>query len=252
MENTKWNSVYLKKRFGGTWYPTEGVVRFSARYLRRRVGIEEYDIKSNVRRILDAGCGNGKHVVFFAEQGFKVYGVDISEEAIKIASAWLSLKRLKATLQVGDITSLPFPDQYFDVIISHGVLDHIAFQDAKKAVREISRTCSKGAYIYITLRSTEDSECGRGKEVGKNTFILERGYEKGLLQHFFNQSEIEQLFRGFKIFDIECHEERFPSVFTVDKAFLQSSTGEKNFIELAKPIRLNMKYSRWHIAAEKD
>jgi len=251
MEDKKWNRVYMKKRFGGTWYPTEGLVRFTARYLRRRVGIKEYDIKRNVRRILDAGCGNGKHVVFLAEQGFEVYGVDISEEAIKIASAWLSLKRLKATLQVGDITSLPYPDEYFDVIISHGVLDHIAFPEAKKAVQEFNRVCSKGAYIYITLRSTEDSEYGRGKEVDKNTFILEKGYEKGLIQHFFDQEEIVHLLRGFKIFDIECHDERFPSVFTVDKAFLQSSTGSKNFIEFAKPVRFNMKYSRWHIAAEK-
>lgn len=69
----KWDDVYSKK-FGGTWYLSEGVIRFSTRYLLRRVGIETYNIKRRIKRILNAGCGNGRHVVFFAEQGLEVYG----------------------------------------------------------------------------------------------------------------------------------------------------------------------------------
>ncbi len=105
--------------------------------------------------------------------------------------------------------------------------------------------------IYITLRSTEDSEFGRGEKVAHNTFVLQEGYEKGIIQHYFDLEEIKELFEGFKVFDIELYEERFPSVFTVDKAFLQSSKGTKNYIDLSKPIDMNLKYSRWYIAAEK-
>lgn len=253
MKEDVWDGVYSKKRFGGTWYPNEGVVRFAARYLKRRVGVEVYDVKRDARRILDAGCGNGRHVIFFAEQGFDVYSIDISKEAIEIAKAWLALakKGLKADLRVGDIEKLPFDDEYFDVVISAEVLDHIPFSKAKKAMEEIRRVLMPNGYIYITLRSTEDSEFGRGKKVDKNTFILQEGYEKGVIQHYFDLEEIKQLFEGFKIFDIELHEERFPDVFTVDKAFLQSFKGAKNIIDLSKPIDMNLKYSRWHIAAEK-
>jgi SAM-dependent methyltransferase len=246
----KWNEVYLKT-FGGMWYPDEGIVRFTARYLKRRLGIDAWDARRKVGRVLDAGCGNGRHVVFLAEQGFDVYGIDISEEAIEIASAWLAKEGLKANLQVGDLRKLPFANDYFDVVISFGVLDHITFPQAKAAFQEIKRACSKGAYLYITLRATEDSECGRGREVDRNTFILQEGYEKGIVQHFFDLGEIEQLLDGFRIFDIECHEERFPDVFTVDKSFLQSSKGEKKFIDLSQRVNLGLKYSRWHIAAEK-
>lgn len=215
------------------------------------MGIDACDVKRKVRRILDAGCGNGRHVVFFAEQGFDVYGIDMSGEAIEIANAWLGKKGLKAHLEVGDIGKLPFDNQYFDLVISHEVLDHIPFSKAQKALREIGRVSSNGAYIYITLRSTEDSEFGRGQEVGKNTFILQEGYEKGIIQHFFDFEEIKELLKGFKVFDIECYEQKFPDVFTVDKAFLQSFKGERKFIDLSKPVNLNLKYSRWHIAAEK-
>jgi 2-polyprenyl-3-methyl-5-hydroxy-6-metoxy-1,4-benzoquinol methylase len=144
-----WDDVYSKKRFGGTWYPNEGVVRFTARYLKRRVGIEVYDVKRDVRRILDVGCGNGRHVVFFAEQGFDVYGMDISKEAIEIANEWLAKKGLKAGLRVGDIEKIPFDDEYFEIVISAEVLDHVPFSKAKKTIQEIRRVLAPND-IYIS------------------------------------------------------------------------------------------------------
>jgi len=248
----KWNKVYSQTVvFGEQWYPSEGVVRFASRYLQRRIGIGIYDKKREVGRILDAGCGNGRHVVFFAEQGLDVWGTDISEEAIGLANAWVAKKGLQAHLEVGDIKKLPFESGYFDVVISYGVLDHVPFSEAKKIMKEIGRVVAENGYIYITLRSTEDSECGRGEKVENNTFVLQEGYEKGIIQHFFDLEEIKELFEGFKIFDIEIHEQKFPDVFTVDKAYSQSSKGVKRYIDLLDPISLGLEYARWHIAVEK-
>lgn len=246
----KWKDVY-SKRFGGTWYPCEGVVRFTARYLRRRVGIESYEVKKGIKKILDAGCGNGRHVAFFAEQGFDVYGIDISREAIEIAKAWLAKKELKADFRVGDIEKLPFDDEFFDVVICCEVLDHVPFSKAKKTMEKIRRTLRLNGYIYITLRSTEDSEFGRGEKVAHNTFVLQEGYERGIIQHYFDLEEIKELFKGFRIFDVELHDRRFPSIYTVDKAFFQSSKGDKRYIDLSKSFDINLKYSRWYITAEK-
>lgn len=246
----KWKSVYTQ-RFGGTWYPNEGVVKFIARYIQRKVGIDTYDVKKGIKKVFDLGCGNGRHVIFLAEQGFEVYGMDISEEAIRIAKAWLARKGLKADLRSGDIERLAFEDNFFDLIIASEVLDHIPFSKAMDVMNEIKRICTPQGYIYITLRSTEDSEFGRGRKVEHNTFRLEEGYEKGIIQHYFDLKEIKELFAGFKIFDIEIHEERFPDIFSIDKAFLQSSKLTKRYIDFSKPIDINLKYSRWHIAAEK-
>jgi SAM-dependent methyltransferase len=247
----KWNAVYSKEKFGEMWYPSEGTIRFAARYLQRRVGIDSYDVKREVRRILDAGCGNGRHVTFFAEQGFNVYGIDTSERAVEIANAWLARNGLKADLRVGDIEKLSFDDRYFDVVISYGVLDHITFSKAKKAVQEFMRVLDDNGYLYISLRSTKSSDYGRGEEVTKNTFVLQEGYEKGLIQHFFDFEEIKELLEGFEIFDIELYEEKFPSIYTVDKSFLQSSRGIKKYINLSNSSNLDLRESRWHITAEK-
>ena len=102
------------------------------------------------------------------------------------------------------------------------------------------------------LRSTEDCEFGRGEEVDHNTFVLADGYEKGIVQHYFDLGEIGVLFAGFKVFDIELHEERFPDSFTVDKAYLQSSGQmKKRYFDLSKHITLAPKYSKWYVSAEK-
>lgn len=67
-----WDKVYSKRNFGEALLPREGVVRFSARYLKRRVGVNSYGIKRRIKRVIDVGCGNGRHVKFFAEEGYSV------------------------------------------------------------------------------------------------------------------------------------------------------------------------------------
>lgn len=236
--------------FGPTWYPGESVVKFTARYLKRRTGIKTWQKKRNVKRILDAGCGNGRHVIFFSEQGFDVYGIDISKDAIRIADEWLNSKCLNAELRVGSLTDLPYENGFFDVIISYGVLDHMSLSDLNKSIREIKRVLKADGYFHLTLRSTEDSEFGRGKELEHNIFRLDGGYAKGTIQHYFDLDEIRRILDGFKILDLILVEEKFPDEYTIDKAFLQSSTDYKKYLDISQINELNLKYSRWHITAE--
>lgn len=246
----EWDDTY--KEFGGIWYPMPGLIKFSARYLKRRTGIEVYKSKNDFTRILDVGCGNGNHVKFFAEQGFDVSGIDISEEAIGIAKAWMNHHKLKAELTAGDAENLPYEDESFDVVVSNGVLDHVSFQKAKNMMKEIRRVMVPGGFVHLRLRSTEDCEFGRGEEVSHHTFVLSEGYEKGIIQHYFDLEEINELLEGFRLFDIELYDERFPNTFTIDKAYLQSSGKlEKKYFDLTKPVSLDTKYSKWYISAEK-
>jgi len=249
MSQKRWDEIYTKT-FGGVWYPDEGLVRFVARFLRRKVGVEAYDDKRPVGRVLDAGCGNGRHLIFFAEQKFDVYGVDISKEGLRVARAWLRKRGLTAYLQASTLTKLPFRPKSFDVVVSCEVLDHMHVRQAIEAMQEFKRVCAKGAYAYVSLRSTADCEYGRGEKTGRNTFVLEEGYEKGLIQHFYDLEDLSELLKGFRILDIESHEKSFPCSFSIDKAFLQSSQGFRGHVDLAN-LEPFLKYSRWHIAAEK-
>jgi len=59
--------------------------------------------KKGVKRILDLGCGSGRHTVYLAKQGFEVYGIDIVPKEIKMTRDWLKKKKLKANLAIGSI-----------------------------------------------------------------------------------------------------------------------------------------------------
>jgi tellurite methyltransferase len=62
-------------------------------------------------RILDAGCGDGRNLVYFCKEGYDVWGVDASPTL----TGW-------DKFQVAQIENLPFPDAHFDVVISSAVL----------------------------------------------------------------------------------------------------------------------------------
>ena len=59
--------------------------------------------KRNVKKVLDLGSGSGRHTIYLAQQGFDVYGIDISEEGIKKTNNYLIEKGLRAHLEIDDI-----------------------------------------------------------------------------------------------------------------------------------------------------
>ena len=223
--DSNWDQVY-SQRFMTMWYPHEDIIRFCARLIQKQLTHDRYEVKRKVERVLDLGCGNGRHAMYFARQGFKASGIDVSEQAIEWAKDWARRERLEIDFRVGDIANLPFADQTFDVVVSHGVLDHVPMDVARRAAVEVQRVLRPQGLFYCDLRSTDDYEYGVGEPAGKNTFVVTEGYERGLVQHFFSQAETEELFDGlFRILYSEITENRLGPDF-------------------------QRKYSRWVFAAE--
>ncbi|MDT8317447.1 MAG: class I SAM-dependent methyltransferase [bacterium] len=105
------------------------------------------------KRILNLGCGTGKHDILLAEKGYHVTGVDMSEEMLSEAKARLSSqdsRNLQVNFFQGDIRSLEMEEQ-FDVVISlFHVMSYqttnedlnLAFISAKKHL------CKNGFFIF--------------------------------------------------------------------------------------------------------
>lgn len=220
-----WDQVYGQK-YMTMWYPNEDIIRFCASLIQKRLTLDRYDVKRRVERVLDLGCGNGRHAMYFARQGIEAFGIDISDQAIAWAGEWAQSEGLNVDFRVGDIASLPYEDGTFDAVVTHGVLDHVPMTTAMKAVREVHRVLKPNGLFYCDLRSAEDFEFGIGSQVAKNEFIVADGYEKDLVQHFFNEDEIKTLVDGlFRIIYSEIHENRLGPDF-------------------------KRKYSRWVLATE--
>src|SRR6476620_8179785 len=206
--NQRWDEVYGEK-FMTMWYPHEDIVRFTARLIKKRLTYDDYEIHRNLKTALDLGCGNGRHAIYFAREGFNASGVDVSPRAIKWASDWARRENLDIDFRVGDITELPYPDKTFDVVVSHGVLDHVRAETARLSAAEVRRVISPNGLFYCDLRSTDDFEYGVGEETAPNTFVVSHGFEEGLVQHFFNKAEIDALFDGlFRIIYSEISESK--------------------------------------------
>lgn len=109
------------------------------RYLPLLVGFDSY----RDRRLLEVGCGIGTDLVRFARGGAIVTGVDLSETAIDLARKNFQLGGVPALdLRVANAEALPYPDESFDVVYGHGVIQYTA--DPTRLVRECHRVLRPG------------------------------------------------------------------------------------------------------------
>lgn len=174
--------------------------------------------KHNVKKILDLGCGSGRHTVYFAKRGFDVFGIDIAKEGISITRSWLKKENLKANLKIGNIyDKLPYPNDFFDAVVSTGVINHNKIQNIRKTIKEIERVLKPNGLIFITVRKNRKfkKRCPKStiilrfgkqkircKVIGPRTCVPMEGGEKGLIHYIFNKESLRKEFKNFKIYDI--------------------------------------------------
>jgi SAM-dependent methyltransferase len=100
--------------------------------------------------ILDAGCGTGLTMLRIAKQhpGCKVYGLDLSPKMIEVARNDAVERGLDVDLRVGSITGLPYPDEFFDVVLTNIMFHHLDLAEKRQAVAEIARVLRPaGRYV---------------------------------------------------------------------------------------------------------
>ncbi len=194
------------------WYPQQAIVQFAARFLKKRLDLDNYEIKKKVRRVLDLGCGNGSGVFFFVREGYETYGIDISSSAIKLGKNFLKRENLKADLKMGDANSLPYKDNFFDVVVSYGVLDHMERKKADQVMSEINRVLKTGGLCFLSLISKKHHTYGAGLKFEGDSYILQEGYETGLIQHFFDIADIKKLVAGWQLVELRHNYEDFINI----------------------------------------
>src|SRR5215204_93344 len=114
-------------------------------YLPRLVDFTSYRGK----KFLEVGCGAGIDLVRFTRAGAIVTGIDLSTTAIDLARKNIEQNRLSANLHVMNGESMQFPDNSFDVVYAHGVLQYTA--DVEKMVAEIHRVVKPGGEVIVMV-----------------------------------------------------------------------------------------------------
>ncbi len=131
-------------------------------------------------RILDAGCGTGRNLYWFARNGFSsLYGIDQNADRIKKVATDLSFKDVK--FSIGKLEKLPYGDDFFDAIVCNAVLH---FAESKEhffeMVSELWRVLKNQGIIFIRMTNILGLE-SLVRDVGNGNYLLPDGTKRFLL-----------------------------------------------------------------------
>lgn len=155
-------------------------------------------------RVLDLGCGEGRHTFLFARTGFETYGLDYLPIAVQKAQGQAQAQELKTgyTFIVGDAFLPPFKPQSFDVLIDSGFFHHVKQSDWKVYCHHVTALLKDESYFQLSVFSTR-FQYYPGAKRSRNWVI-----HQGCYDHFFQQSDFQPIFGEW--FDIlELEEEHF-------------------------------------------
>jgi len=124
-------------------------------------------------RIVDAGCGSGRNLVYLLQEGYEVFGVDQDPRAIAALP--------KGNFRVEAIEDMSFPDAFADVVISSAVL-HFARHDDHflGMLRGTWRVLKPGGLFFCRLASSIGIE-NQITNISGRRFLLPDGSERYLV-----------------------------------------------------------------------
>lgn len=122
-------------------------------------------------KLLDVGCGNGHFLATMRGLGWEVAGVEPDKQAAKVARERFGLSVHEGLLEEGS-----FPDDTFDAITMHHVVEHLP--DPINTLRECGRILKKSGRLVVAVPNIESlghrlyREAWRGLEVPRHLFLF--------------------------------------------------------------------------------
>ena len=161
------------------------------------------------KRVLDLGCGVGRHALLFAEHGFSVEAIDGAEAGLDFLRREAAARGLQVSVRQGNADLLPFADASFDYVLSWNVIFHGTLGDVGRRLAEIWRVLKPGALYQGTMLSQRDAQFGHGAAVAPDTFI--RGAEPKAHAHYYcDLAGLTALLAGFDLLSLTQEEQRRP------------------------------------------
>jgi ubiquinone/menaquinone biosynthesis C-methylase UbiE len=107
-------------------------------------------INFNDKKTLEIGLGLGADSEQIIKRGAQWSGLDLTQESVDRVKTRLELRNLTyEDIKKGSVTALPYPDNHFDIVFSHGVLHHVP--DVLRAQQEIARALKPSGKLIVML-----------------------------------------------------------------------------------------------------
>ena len=176
-------------------------------YLTRYIYANKRDFNS----ILDFGCGDGRHLEMIARAGIKdIIGVDYNSTAIEVAKNRCQKYSIKLyqNNQNSNLKDLIQRDN-LDCVVCWGITLTNAYYAISAIFKQFTKILKPNAKVIANWRAQDDSLYGDGKEIAKDTFVIQRDSHKGLLYYIPNLDDIKEIYRGANLEIISIDSERF-------------------------------------------
>lgn len=153
-------------------------------------------------RILEIGCGTGILSEYLLKQkpGLNITGIDISPKAIKVAKKKLS-KYKNASFKVGDALHIPYPKNYFNLVMGNSVLHHVQLSNVCK---EVHRVLKPGGQIWFCEPNSLNPQIA----VEKNIPIVKSVFQDSASETAFFRWSLSEVLQksGFKDVSVRPYE----------------------------------------------
>lgn len=133
-------------------------------------------------RVLDAGCGGGRNLVYLLREGYEVFGADVSVEAIehvRSVAARLAPRLAAENFRMEPMEAMSFSDGFADVVIANAVL-HFARDDEhfEAMLQGMWTKLRPGGLMFCRLASTIGMEsAGVAHQIAGRRFLMPSGME---------------------------------------------------------------------------
>ena len=191
----QWDELHSQKRYRSV-YPQDRVVAWTFRNFKKEL--------SSQYKLLDLGCGAGRHAIFWASEGYSASACDFSLTGVYETEKSAEQKGLHIQTRQCEADELPYNDNEFDGILCYGVLYYLPYERYRKAVQEIHRVLKPGGKAFIVTRTADDSRAVQAEKIDAHTYILNKldsfapsDSESGMLMTMLGLQEVSDVFGGF-------------------------------------------------------
>ena len=185
MQKQKWNEEFLRELDTGEYpkYPNEVMLKLVfGSYLEKPLAPQKN------WKVLDVGCAFGSNLIPFADMGCEVYGIDIHSEITKNAEKVMNARGYnKVEFREGSNRSIPYPDDFFDLILSVNTLHYESSEVEGDVERKIDAEIQKSPSL-----KAEFARLSVAKTTARTEVFLQRMFEAEILPQLQEMEGIVQ------------------------------------------------------------
>ncbi len=141
-------------------------------------------------KVLDIGCGNSRNAITLVRGGFKLSGIEISHEAIKLSKMNSKLNKIKIDLKEGDFLEKNYKKNEFEVCVDSGLFHHLRKYQWHEYLNVLNEILTPKGFFYLKVFSIESDKLHKFTPPPGRRWLKKNNH----VSRLFDAKEIEKIF----------------------------------------------------------